>query len=335
MELDEATDDSPLTPPASRLALFDVRGGFSRLGRFTPRGAHGLFDGTPRVSHRAVTGGLLPALRRAADGWGARRRVGRPVGGVTVSEATAAEAGSALAPTAPVSEGLPLAALFPDCFDWERPRPVKTNIHQDLIRLGYDKARVRRALDGYCRRRRYRSSVRAGAMRVDLQGRPAGAVTAQEAERARLARPPKAGRSVQAMRPPPETPLPKAHLVPGRLEWTVTFSELPKTCRQSGSVTITLQTSEGVVTARLPANIWRRLEHAAKDHPQWVAALRGSLARYQDGEIVLTHLALSVTTPIPASPAGAPAPAAPVAAEPDPTVVRPTLCLKGKGQNAG
>ncbi|MBK8183228.1 MAG: hypothetical protein IPK63_10195 [Candidatus Competibacteraceae bacterium] len=115
----------------------------------------------------------------------------------------------------------------------------------------------------------------------------------------------------------------------------MTFTELPETCRQSGSVTITLQTSEGRVTARLPADIWRRLEHAAKDHPQWVAVLRGSLARYRDGEIALTHPALSVTTPIPTPPAGAPTPPAPVAAEPTPPVARPILRLKKKGQNAG
>ena len=258
-----------------------------------------------------------------------------------MNEATAA-AGAVRTPTAPVAEELPLAALFPDCFDWERPRPVKINIHQDLIRLGYDKARVRRALDRYCCRRRYRTSVRAGAMRVDLQGQPAGAVTAQEAERACVARPPKARLAAPTTGLPPETPLPKDYCVPGRLEWTVTFTELPETCRQSGSVTITLQTSEGRVTARLPADIWRRLEHAAKDHPQWVAVLRGSLAHYRDGEIALTHPALSVTTPIPTPPAGAstpPAgastPPAPVAAEPTPPVARPILRLKKKGQNVG
>ena len=127
--------------------------------------------------------------------------------------------------------------------------------------------------------------------------------------------------------PPARNPAAQGLCVPGRLEWTVTFTELPETCRQSGSVTITLQTSEGRVTARLPADIWRRLEHAAKDHPQWVAMLRGSLAHYRDGEIALTHPALSVTTPIPTPPAGAPTlpagastPPAPVAAEPTPPV---------------
>lgn len=58
-------------------------------------------------------------------------------------------------------------------------------------------------------------------------------------------------------RPPARNPLPKGYCVPGRLEWAVTFTELLETCRQSGSFTITLQTSEGRVTARLQADILR------------------------------------------------------------------------------
>ncbi|MER2532965.1 MAG: ProQ/FINO family protein, partial [Candidatus Competibacter sp.] len=33
---------------------------------------------------------------------------------------------------------LPLAELFPACFDWEHPRPLKIGIHKHLIQAGHD-----------------------------------------------------------------------------------------------------------------------------------------------------------------------------------------------------
>ena len=77
-------------------------------------------------------------------------------------------------------------------------------------------------------------------IRVDLQGQPAGVVTAAEVEAARAAfaagkarqagapgspRPCGVAAAAQDALPPPATPLPKEHLVPGRLELTVKFSE--------------------------------------------------------------------------------------------------------------
>ncbi|MEZ5575801.1 MAG: ProQ/FinO family protein [Candidatus Competibacteraceae bacterium] len=80
---------------------------------------------------------------------------------------------------------LALAETYPACFDGENPRPLKLGIHHDLMAAGFEKAAVKRTLARYCNRPRYRKALRAGAIRIDLQGQPAGVVTAAEAETAR------------------------------------------------------------------------------------------------------------------------------------------------------
>ena len=196
-----------------------------------------------------------------------------------------------------------LAKTYPACFDGENPRPLKLGIHRDLVAAGFEKAAVKRALARYCNRPRYRKALRAGAIRIDLQGQPAGVVTAAETETARAdltawtAR--KAGQpapSCPAASPLPanDTPLPQEALVPGRLELTVKFSELPQPLPVQGGLKIGIQTGEGIVTAILPPKIWRKLEQAATDYPQWIAALSGSLARFADEEIALQHPSVQV-----------------------------------------
>ncbi|HRZ52183.1 MAG TPA: fertility inhibition FinO-like protein [Candidatus Contendobacter sp.] len=80
----------------------------------------------------------------------------------------------------------------------------------------------------------------------------------------------------------------------GRLELTVKFSELPQPLPVQGGLKIGVQTAEGIVTAILPAKVWKKFEQAAKTYPHWVAALSGSLERFTDGEIALQHPALPV-----------------------------------------
>jgi hypothetical protein len=218
--------------------------------------------------------------------------------------------------TAPMPEPLALAALYPACFDWERPRPLKLGIHKDLLAVGFGEAKVepaqiKRALGRYCHRPRYWKALRAGADRIDLQGQPVGVVTAEEAAAARadfaawnarkagLPVPPRPHRVTSSSQdedllPAKATPLPKENLVPGRLELTVKFSELPRPLPIQGGIKIGIQTGEGTVTAILPAKVWHKLEQAAKNYPQWVAALSGSLERFADGEIALKHPALQV-----------------------------------------
>ncbi len=236
---------------------------------------------------------------------------------------------------------LVLAETYPACFDGEDPRPLKLGIHHDLMAAGFEKAAVKRALARYCNRPRYRKALRAGAIRIDLQGQPAGVVTAAEAETARAAwkaDQPAPSCPAAASLPANDTPLPQEALVPGRLELTVKFSELPQPLAVQGGLKIGIQTGEGIVTAILPPKIWRKLEQAAKDYPQWIAALSGSLARFTDEEIALQHPSVQVfeRKVRPEAPAEAKPPksdAAP-ASTPDASVstpIYPKLSLKGRG----
>ena len=263
-----------------------------------------------------------------------------------------AEPGPTAAP-APELPLLPLAELFPACFDRENPRPLKIDIHRDLMAAGHDRIAVKRALGRYCKADRYRKALQIGAARIDLHGQPAGAVTEREAAHARSLV--EARAAARESLPPNATPIPKEHLVPGRLELTAKFSELPKPLNVQGGVKIGVQTAEGTVTAILPTKVWRKLEQAAKDYPQWVAALSGSLARFADGEIVLQHPALQIferkarpeaeparaaeASPTMPKPAATPAPAAapkppeakaPAAPASNPNILRATLSLKGQ-----
>lgn len=87
---------------------------------------------------------------------------------------------------APAPEILPLVELYPACFDRERPRPLRINIHQHLIRAGHDRAAVRWALAIYCTAPRYRAALQAGSPRIDLNGEPAGVVMKKEAAQVRV-----------------------------------------------------------------------------------------------------------------------------------------------------
>jgi ProP effector len=78
-----------------------------------------------------------------------------------------------------------LAETFPRCFSvWEaRRKPLKLKIHLD-IQAGLDSAitpaELHKALGAYCSNKVYLSHTRKGAWRLDLDGNPAGAVTADE-----------------------------------------------------------------------------------------------------------------------------------------------------------
>ena len=153
--------------------------------------------------------------------------------------------------------------------------------------------------------------------------------------------------AARAARLPNATPIPQEDLVPGRLELTVNFSELPRPLRVQDGVKIGVQTGMGIVTALLPVQVWRMLERAAQDYPRWGAVLSGALDRFAEGEIALKHPTLRVfekkarpeaepaatSTPAPtlkmpeAKAAEAKAPAVPAA---NPNILRATLSLKGQ-----
>lgn len=87
----------------------------------------------------------------------------------------------------PAPERLMLAEAYPACFDWDRPRPLKLGIHLDLRARHPDAPHhvIRKALAIYCGRPRYLKSLKAGLLRWDLQGQPAGLVTLEQGTIAR------------------------------------------------------------------------------------------------------------------------------------------------------
>ena len=85
-----------------------------------------------------------------------------------------------------------LAETFPKCFAvyQERRRPLKLGIHLD-IQAALDgvitSAELSNALGAYCANQAYRGRTLQGAWRLDLNGEPAGVVTADEEAHAKTA----------------------------------------------------------------------------------------------------------------------------------------------------
>src|SRR5215813_13806724 len=78
-----------------------------------------------------------------------------------------------------------LAETFPRCFSvWQgRRRPLKLKIHLDIqaaLDGAVTPAELHRALGIYCSNPAYLEHTRNGAWRLDLDGNPAGTVTADE-----------------------------------------------------------------------------------------------------------------------------------------------------------
>lgn len=119
---------------------------------------------------------------------------------------------STAAPDAkPKEPQLDLAALYPVCFNWKQPRPLKIGIFHDLHAAGHPRPAIHKALAVYCSRGRYLKALRAGMPRLDLQGQPVGAVT--EAEEA-VAKAKLAGTWTPPNRPAAGQPTPTSPLTP-------------------------------------------------------------------------------------------------------------------------
>jgi hypothetical protein len=204
---------------------------------------------------------------------------------------------------------LDLAALYPACFNWKQPRPLKIGIREDLLAAGHDQKKLHRALAKYCSYWRYLKATQTGTPRIDLQGQPVGAVTeAEEAmAKAKLTgtwTPPNrpASTPTPAGQPTPDlpidAPLSEDNIVTGRLELTLKFSDLPKPMPVKSGMKIGIRTDSALVVATLPPKAWKKLEQAQAEWPQWVAALTGKLGTkaVADGEavIVLEQPALQV-----------------------------------------
>ena len=84
-----------------------------------------------------------------------------------------------------------LQRLFPKAFP-KNPAPklpLKIGIHKELLgkasEIGLEEAAITVAVKTWCRGTRYWASIVEGAPRIDLEGNPAGEVTARDAAQAR------------------------------------------------------------------------------------------------------------------------------------------------------
>lgn len=122
-----------------------------------------------------------------------------------------------------------LIERYPATFNQDAPLPLKIGIHTDLLARhpDLDPATLRRALKRYCERRAYQLALaREGAVRVDLDGQPAGEVLEDQRRFAKLklkakdqAKPAKSPAKASPPQPaptPPPTPEPPPAAVPGR-----------------------------------------------------------------------------------------------------------------------
>ena len=190
---------------------------------------------------------------------------------------------SDLTPEDPVAAPplLDLAGLYPACFDWQNPRPLKLRIRHELIALGYPKAAVERTLAAYCMTQPYIDALMVvGTPRIDLQGQPVGEVTKKEVSGARrlLAK----GRRVCSWRSalpklPKDIALTQENIVPGRLELILKFSEVPKAMPVKNGMKIGIQTEDALIVTTLTIRSWNKLMKAASQFPQWIATISGKL----------------------------------------------------------
>jgi len=84
-----------------------------------------------------------------------------------------------------------LAETFPKCFSVYQPRrrPLKLKIHLDIqaaLDGAITPAELHKALGVYCSNPAYLEHTRKGAWRLDLDGKPAGTVTADEEAHAKV-----------------------------------------------------------------------------------------------------------------------------------------------------
>ena len=206
-----------------------------------------------------------------------------------------------------------LCERFPDCFDLANPRPLKLKIDKDLLAIyaaevafpegvstdykdtayGIVYRRIRHSLIGYTKKSAYLQASVEGTPRIALDGTPCGEVNEREATYAANAlakkiklrnKTPKQP-SVKPPTPhtpktpnlPEDAPLTEKAIVPGRLELTLKFNQLPDAVPIKEGMKIGIQTDNALVIATLRPKAWKKLTKANEDWPQWIAALSGKL----------------------------------------------------------
>ncbi len=76
---------------------------------------------------------------------------------------------------------------------------------------------------------------------------------------------------------------------PGKLELTLKINEFPTDVKtlENGWREFDIDTGEQLVTVRVKAKMFKKLEHAQESYPEWVAAIAGKMGQKTDKGFVL------------------------------------------------
>jgi lipopolysaccharide export LptBFGC system permease protein LptF len=78
---------------------------------------------------------------------------------------------------------------------------------------------------------------------------------------------------------------------PGKMELTLKINEIPADVRtlENGWKQFDIDTGEQIVTVTLKAKMFKKLEQAQENYPQWVAAIAGKMEEKTDKGFVLNE----------------------------------------------
>lgn len=206
-----------------------------------------------------------------------------------------------------------LAKVFPQCFHWEKPKPLKIGIFND-IRAAFEQTpeqwadmsllQIRKMLYVYTHRYAYQKALATGGPRYDLQGQPAGAITAEEQQIAAANLKPRAEsdsqRQTTAQRAPSGINPPTLEelismATEARMEVTLKFNELPQAKPASPQTMIfALKAGQQTVVVEVRNKVWNKLKTATQQYPQWVASLTGQMGEAIAGGFRLQNPAVQV-----------------------------------------
>lgn len=204
-----------------------------------------------------------------------------------------------------------LMKAFPQCFHLEKPKPLKIGIFNE-IRATFEQTpeqwadvsllQIRKALYVYTHRYVYQKALATGGQRYDLQGQPAGAITAEEQQiaaerlkpRADSQRQTTAQRVLSGITPPTLEEL-ISMAIEARMEVTLKFSVLPQAKPASPQTMIfALKAGQQTVVVEVRNKIWNKLKAGAEQYPQWVASLTGQMGESVTGGFRLQNPAVQV-----------------------------------------
>jgi len=179
-----------------------------------------------------------------------------------------------------------LTARWPAIFDLTNVRPLKIGIHKDLKRAGIPFFGARKAVSAYVAIDRYQKSLQVGAVRIDLEGLPAGVVTEDQAEFALTGIDPKKQNESIEHQPrkhvfpailPTDLPITGENVVPGKLEVTIKFNALPKPLMIQAGAKFGIDADGRRISTTVKPKVWKKLADAAVQWPAWVATLTGKM----------------------------------------------------------